>query len=318
MALKLSASMIVDGVSTMSDAIDAAIRGAAEVVLIAGATASGKSRLALGLAERIGGLVINADSMQVYAELRILSARPSAADEAAAPHRLYGHVRGSERYSVGRWLDDVKLVLAEAQAAGCVPILVGGTGLYFKALTEGLAAIPATPAEVRARIRAETSGLSSEILHDRLRFIDPESANAIRPSDRSRITRALEVFEATGRSLRRWREAPPLPPLIDRGKVACIVVEPDRALLHDRIAARAEGMIAEGAIDEARALIALGLDPELPAMKAIGVRELGDHIAGRASLSEAIAGIKTETRRYAKRQMTWFRHQMPDWPRLGG
>ena len=187
---------------------------------------------------------------------------------------------------------------------------------YFKALTEGLAAIPATPAEVRARIRAETAGLSSDVLHDRLRFIDPESASAIRPSDRSRIMRALEVFEATGRSLRRWREAPPLPPLVAPDRIACVVVEPDRALLHDRIAARAERMIADGGIEEARALIALALDPELPAMKAIGVRELGDHIAGRTSLSEAVAGIKTETRRYAKRQLTWFRHQMGDWPRL--
>ena len=300
----------------MSDAIEAAIRGGAEVVLIAGPTASGKSSLALDLAQKIGGMVINANSMQVYAELHILTARPSAEDEAAAPHRLYGHVGASERYSVGRWLDDIAPVLAEARASGRVPILVGGTGLYFKALIEGLAAIPATPTEVRARVRAETSGLSSEFLHDRLRFIDPESANAIRPSDRSRIMRALEVFEATGRSLRRWREAPPLPPLIDPQRVARVVIEPERALLHDRIAARAERMIAEGAIEEARALIALGLDPELPAMKAIGVRELGDHIAGRTSLSEAIAGIKTETRRYAKRQMTWFRHQMADWARF--
>ena len=275
----------------MSDAIEAAIRGGADVVLIAGPTASGKSTLALDLAQRIGG---NRRQCRLHAALcraphsygppdaRRMRPPLRTASMATCPPRT--------RYSVGRWLDDIAPVLAEARSAGRVPILVGGTGLYFKALTEGLAAIPAMPAEVRARIRAETAGLSSDVLHDRLRFIDPESASAIRPSDRSRIMRALEVFEATGRSLRRWREAPPLPPLIDPDRVACVVVEPDRALLHDRIAARAERMIADGAIEEARALIALGLDPELPAMKAIGVRELGDHIAGRTSLSEAVAG----------------------------
>jgi tRNA dimethylallyltransferase len=287
--------------------------GKAEVVLLAGPTASGKSRLALELAAARNGVIVNADSMQVYAELRMLSARPSAEDEARAPHRLYGHVGAATRYSVGAWLDDVALALADARAGGRLAIVVGGTGLYFKAVTEGLAVVPAVPALVRAEVLAAAEGVESAVLHARLANVDPEDASAIRPSDRSRIVRALEVVTATGKSLAVWKRTATSRPLIDPAKAERIVLMPDRAELHRRIAERAEHIVHGGAIDEVRALAALNLNPELPAMKAIGVRELLDHFAGKTSLEEATAAIKTETRRYAKRQMTWFRNQMGDW-----
>jgi tRNA dimethylallyltransferase len=296
-----------------TDPIAALMRPGKEVVLIAGPTASGKSRLALDLAARVGGVIVNADSMQVYAELRILSVRPTTSDEEAVPHRLYGHVAARERYSVGRWLTDVAAVLEEVRESGKVPIIVGGTGLYFKAMTEGLAEIPPVPEEVRRRVADDARDRSSADLHRRLAASDPEDAAAIRASDRSRIIRAIEVFEATGRSVAAWQNRPARP-LIDLDGARRLVLDVDRASLHERIAARVERMIAGGALSEATALGALGLDPALPAMKAIGVRELLDHAAGRVSLAEALAGIKTETRRYARRQITWFRNQMADWP----
>ena len=261
-------------------------------------------------------MIVNADSMQVYRELRILTARPSGDDEAEIPHRLYGHVAAAVRYSVGRWLEDMAAVLAEAREQGLRPIVVGGTGLYFKALTEGLAAVPPIPAEVRERLAGETAGLASDHLHARLRAVSPDDAEQLRPSDRARILRALEVFEATGRSLRRWREADPLPPLLDPAAVERLVLDPPRSELHARISERAERMVHSGAIAEVEQLGRLGLAPDLPAMKAIGVREFLDHVAGKTSLAEAVAAVKTETRRYAKRQSTWFRHQMEDWERV--
>ena len=291
--------------------------GSLAAILLAGPTASGKSRLALDLAARHGGLVVNADSMQVYRELRILTARPSPADEAATPHRLYGHVPAATRYSVGRWLADVAAVLAEARRDGRLPIVVGGTGLYFKALTEGLAAVPPVPADVRDATRAESEGVETPALHARLAAVDPVDAVAIRASDRARVLRALEVITATGRSLAEWRRVAAAPPLVDAASAQRIVLDPDRAELHRRIALRAEQMLKQGAPAEVAALAALGLDPELPAMKAIGVRELMALGRGTLSREEALAAIATETRRYAKRQMTWFRHQMTDWARLG-
>ncbi len=285
------------------------------VVLLAGPTASGKSRLALELARERDGIVVNADSMQVYRELRVLSARPSSDDEAVVPHRLYGHVDAGTRYSVGAWLADIAPVLQEAGEAGRPVIVVGGTGLYFKALTEGLVAIPSIPAALRATLLAETSATESAELHARLSAIDAEDAAAIRPSDRTRIVRALEVFTATGAPLAEWKHRASATPLIDVETVERLVLLPDRAELNRRVAERAERMVHGGAIEEVRALVALGLHPDLPAMKAIGVREIRDHLAGKTSLEEATAAIKTETRRYAKRQMTWFRNQMPDWPR---
>jgi tRNA dimethylallyltransferase len=288
-----------------------------KIVLLAGPTASGKSRLALDLARRHQGVIVNADSMQVYGELRVLTARPAAADEAEIPHRLYGHVPARERYSVGRWLSDIAAVLTEARRQQLLPIIVGGTGLYFKALTEGLARIPPIPSEVRTRVLQESGEETAEVLHRRLAAVDPEDARRIRASDRARIVRALEIFEATGRSLAAWQERPARP-LIDPGDAERIVLDVDRKLLHERIAERISHMIAEGALAEVRAVAALNLDKDLPAMKAIGVGELMDHVAGRTSLDEALAGMRTETRRYAKRQMTWFRHQMADWGSVAG
>jgi tRNA dimethylallyltransferase len=287
----------------------------AHFILLAGPTASGKSQRALDLAREHGGVVVNADSMQVYRELRVLSARPSAEDEAAMPHFLYGHVAAATRYSVGAWLADVAPVLAEAKRSEQTAIVVGGTGLYFKALTEGLVAMPTIPTAVRDRIKGEIAGVETDVLHARLESVDPEDAAAIRPSDRSRIVRALEVFTATGASLAVWQRTGEARPLIDLAEAARLVLTPDRAALHRRISERAEMMVRRGALEEARALGAQNLDPALPAMKAIGVRELLDYIAGKISLAETAAAIATETRRYAKRQMTWFRNQMGDWGR---
>jgi tRNA dimethylallyltransferase len=292
-----------------------AIRAGTKAVLIAGPTASGKSRLAVALARAHGGLVVNADSMQVYSELRIVTARPGEEDEVAIPHRLYGHVAAAERYSVGRWLTDIGAELERAWKAERLPIVTGGTGLYFRALTEGLAAVPAIPPDVREAIQRNVEGEASPVLHRRLAEIDPEDAAAIRPSDRARILRALEVFEATGRSLAAW-QARPTRPILQESEVTRLVLDPDRMLLHERISARADAMLQGGAMEEVRKLGEMKLTPDLPAMKAIGVRELLDHLEGKTSLDEAIAGMKTETRRYAKRQMTWFRTQMPEWDRM--
>jgi tRNA dimethylallyltransferase len=283
-----------------------------KITLLAGPTASGKSRLALEIARKSGGFIVNADALQVYAELRVLTARPSLADEEAIPHRLYGHVSACERYSVGRWLDDVAAVLAEARRLSAPVIVTGGTGLYFKALTEGLATVPSVPVEVRNRINTESAGEAAEVLYRRLAALDPEDARRIRPSDRARILRALEVFETTGRSLAAWQERP-VKPLIGAGEADRLFIDVDRKVLHERISARISHMVADGALREARAIATLKLDRDLPAMKAIGVGELIDHLDGRTSLDEALAGMRTETRRYAKRQMTWFRHQMDGW-----
>ncbi len=287
-----------------------------DAILIAGPTASGKSRLAVALAREHRGVVINADSMQVYRDLRVLTARPSAEDEAAVPHHLYGHVPAATRYSVGLWLADASEALAAARAAGRLPVVVGGTGLYFKALTEGLVSIPPIPPDIRARIEAETGPLPTEALHARLAAADPETAAELRASDRSRILRGLEVLAATGRPLAAWRRGHAVPPLVPAGRATCIVLDPPRPWLHQRIADRADHMLHDGALEEARALGELGLSPDLPAMKAIGVRQFLDHGAGKLTLAEALASVKTETRRYAKRQLTWFRNQMADWKRL--
>jgi tRNA dimethylallyltransferase len=279
------------------------------VILIAGPTASGKSRLACAAAAELGGTVVNADSMQVYADLRVVTARPDALDEAAVPHRLYGHVGAERRYSVGEWLRDVQALLSEGDA----PLIVaGGTGLYFKALTEGLAEVPPIPREIGDGVRQRMRAEGPLALHGELAEVDPEGAATIRPSDASRIVRALEVIEATGRPLGDWQRSAVQTPVLPQPHLR-VVLSPDMALLHERISARAEAMAAAGGLAEVAGLLARDLDPELPAMKAIGVRELGGHIRGDTSLDEAVAAIKTETRRYAKRQMTWFRGQMRDW-----
>jgi len=283
-----------------------------KALLIAGPTASGKSAAALALARRLGGTVINADSMQLYRELRVLSARPSAADEAAAPHRLYGTVPASEAFSVGRWLEAARAAIAEARGEGRVPILVGGTGLYFKALLEGLAPVPDIPPAVRAHWRERSERLGAAALHRELRARDPAMAAKLRPSDPQRIVRALEVIDATGVSLSEWQGAASSPVLAEREAIR-LVVAPEREPLYAAIDARFDRMMASGAIEEVEALLALRLDEGLPAMRAHGVRELAAYLAGTASLEDAVAKAKTESRRYAKRQMTWARRYMAGW-----
>ena len=279
-------------------------------ILITGPTASGKSALALALAERLSGTVINADSMQVYRDLRVITARPTAEEKARAPHRLYGHVDAAENYSVGRWLADVQPVLDETRAAGRVPILVGGTGLYFKALTRGLSAVPPIPQDIRANVRARMEAEGPETLHAQLRVRDPSTQ--LKPADRTRIARALDVLEATGRPLADWHRDG-LPPLLDASAAVKVFLAPERDDLRRRIDARFDTMLTEGALDEVRALAARKLDPLLPAMKAHGVPWLIRYLGGEIALTEAAEGAKNDTRRYTKRQFTWVRHQLPDW-----
>lgn len=281
-------------------------------ILLAGPTASGKSALALRLAQALGGVIINADSMQVYRDLRIITARPTPAEEAAAPHRLYGHVDAAENYSVGRWCVDASAALVEAERNGWRPIVVGGTGLYFAALTEGLAAVPPIPAEVRAVVRQRLKCEGIAPLYEELARRDPASAERLMPGDRSRITRALEVVLATGRSLTDWHRDG-MKPALDARRAVKIFLTVERAELYRRIDARFDAMLASGAIEEVKALAARGLDPSLPAMKAHGVPWLIRQLRGEITLAEAAEGGKRDTRRYTKRQGTWFRHQLPDW-----
>jgi len=283
-----------------------------KAVLIAGPTASGKSGAAVAFAERKGGVVINADSMQVYRELNVLTARPSERDEARAPHRLYGTVSAAEAYTVGRWLDEVARTLAEACGEGRVPILVGGTGLYFKALTEGLAPIPDIPAEVRTYWREQANELGHEALHAALAVRDPAMAARLALGDRQRVVRALEVIDATGVSLAEW-QGRIAEPLLVAGETLRLVVAPEREPLYAAIDERFDRMIELGVVDEVHDLLKLELDPGLPAMRALGVRELSAYVSGALSLARAVSKAKTESRRYAKRQMTWARRFMSDW-----
>jgi tRNA dimethylallyltransferase len=285
-------------------------------ILIAGPTASGKSACALGLAERLGGVVINADSMQVYRELRIITARPSTDDEARVPHALYGFVPVAEAYSAGRFLEDARRAMAAARKAGRVPILVGGTGLYFKALLEGLAPIPAIPAAVRAHWRKEAARLGAGSLHAVLAERDPEGAALLRPTDAQRVVRALEVLEATGRPLRDWQRTPGIP-VIEAEDTTRLVLTRERDDLYARAEARVESMIAQGALDEVRNLRDLGLAPDLPGMRATGVGSLLACLAGLLSEAEAVEAVKRETRNYIKRQLTWMRSNMIAWTPVG-
>ncbi|MCR4267133.1 tRNA (adenosine(37)-N6)-dimethylallyltransferase MiaA [Nitratireductor sp. ZSWI3] len=285
-------------------------------ILIAGPTASGKSALAMEVARRTGGVIVNADSMQVYSVLSVLTARPDAGDLAAAPHFLYGHVPPARAYSTGRWLDDVAALARKGVFTGRRAVFVGGTGLYFRALTEGLSPMPAVPEDVRRGWRDRLAAEGPAALHALLADRDPVAAAAIRPSDGQRIVRALEVLDASGRPLSDW-QAEASVPLVDADTSHGFVLEPERGLLAERIATRFDRMIGEGALDEVRALQALDLASDLPAMKAIGVRDLGDALAGRQTLADAVARTKTATRQYAKRQMTWFRNQFgPEWTRI--
>ncbi len=280
-------------------------------MLIAGPTASGKSALALDLAQKTGGVVINTDSMQVYRDLRILTARPTPEEEAQAPHRLYGHVDAAVNFSAGAWVNDAAKALAEARAQNRLSIFTGGSGLYFKALTRGLSAVPPIAAEVREDVRARLERDGVEALHAALAQKDPVSAERLKPRDRTRIARALEVVEATGRSLTDWhREG--LPPLLPPGQFSAVFLAPDREELYARIDARFDAMLAAGAREEVAALAARKLDPLLPAMKAHGVPTLIRHLQGEITLEQAAEIGRADTRHYAKRQFTWFRHQLPE------
>ncbi|PDT82111.1 tRNA (adenosine(37)-N6)-dimethylallyltransferase MiaA [Bradyrhizobium sp. Y36] len=286
-------------------------RPVGEAVLIAGPTASGKSALALELALGAGGIVINADSMQVYGDLRIITARPTHDEEARAPHRLYGHVDAAVNFSAGAWVADAARALDEAKAEGRLPIFIGGTGLYFKALTAGLSVVPPIPAEVREAVRTRLERNGPEALHAELARRDPRAAERLNLRDRTRIARALEVAEATGRSLLDWhREGQP--PLLPKDSFRAVFLAPDRDELYARIDARFDAMLAAGALQEVERLAARQLDPQLPAMKAHGVPALIRYLRGELSLEEAAGIGRADTRHYAKRQFTWFRHQLPE------
>ena len=284
-------------------------------ILIAGPTASGKSRLALELACSLNGIIINADSMQVYRELRVLTARPDVRDEALAPHRLYGIIAASAPFSVGRWLDMVVAEIAAARSAGLVPILVGGTGLYFQALTEGISKIPDIPNNARRRARKLLEKLGAAGVHAVLEARDPKMAERLKPTDSQRLVRALEVIEGTGVSLAEWQSQPPTTPILP-GPWHGFVLNWPRSELYSRCDRRLEQMLDHGALDEIKALAALDLDPALPAMKALGVPGLIKLIRGEMNRASALATAQLDTRRYAKRQMTWFRNKMCSWNHL--
>jgi tRNA dimethylallyltransferase len=287
-------------------------QAAKRAVLIAGPTASGKSALALALAEALGGTIINADAMQVYRDLRIVTARPTPEEEARAPHLLYGHVDAAENYSVGRWCVDASAALAAVEREGRLPILAGGTGLYFKALTRGLAAIPPIPSQIRSAVRERLKREGIAALYAELSARDDASARRLMPADRARISRALEVVLATGRSITDWH-AEGMKPALDLHAAVKVFLDVDRAQLYRRIDSRFDAILASGALDEVRALAGRQLDPALPAMKAHGVPWLIRHLNGEIDLPAAMEAAKRDTRRYSKRQATWFRHQLPDW-----
>jgi tRNA dimethylallyltransferase len=295
-----------DGTPPQELAVEAAEAHNPAALIVAGPTCSGKSALALDLASRLGGTVINADSMQVYAELRVLTARPTPADEALAPHALYGVRPAAKPGSVGWWRAAALDAMAAARAAGRVPILCGGTGLYLSALTQGLADIPDPGPDARAEARMLLAAEGAEGLYRRLAQIDAEGATRLKPSDGQRIARAYEVAIGTGRTLADWRGVATLDPAPFR--FAAIRLEPPRPALRAAIDGRFAAMLEAGALEEARALLALGLDPSLPAMRAHGVPELTSHLAGEITLDEAAARATAVTAQYTKRQATWWRH----------
>lgn len=284
------------------------------IILIAGPTASGKSALAVTLAAEIGAEIVNADAMQVYRDLQILSARPAPSEMAGVPHHLFGHVDGAVRYSVGGWARDTAATLAGIAARGRAAIVVGGTGLYFRALTEGLSAAPDVPAEIRLEAEARLAGVGPEAFRAEVIAVDPAMAR-LKPGDRQRHLRAWEVWRATGRSLSDIQATAGAP--VASQIAARVVIEPPRADLYRAIEARFDAMLAGGALDEAEALRARRLDPNLPVMKAVGVAELLLHLNGALPVGAAVALAKQSSRRFAKRQMTWFRNQTPGWPRAG-
>jgi tRNA dimethylallyltransferase len=289
-------------------------RGEPRIWLIAGPTASGKSALALRLAAATGGEIVGADSMQLYADLRILTARPSPEEEAQAPHHLFGTVDAAEGWSVGRWVRAAVEVLAGIAGRGRDAIVVGGTGLYFRALTVGLADVPAVAAQVRAQAGADFDAMGEPDFRSRLGAVDPVATARIMPGDRQRLVRAWEVYAATKTPLSDWQTSGS--PALTPGSWRAVALEPPREALYARCDARLAQMVEAGALEEVARLAARNLDPALPLMKAVGFRELAAHLRGEATLAGAIGAAQQETRRYAKRQTTWMRGQTGDWPRL--
>jgi tRNA dimethylallyltransferase len=290
-------------------------RNSPTAILIAGPTASGKSALALRLAKARNGVVINADSMQVYANLSLLTARPSSEDLEQAPHALYGFVAATDAYSVGRWLVDVAQAIDQARARSQMPIIVGGTGLYFLALLDGLSPVPEIPNVIRRHWREAAGQSRAGELHQQLAQRDPETAERLAPADTQRITRALEVLDATGRSLTEWQRQPGVP-VLDAATTERLVVSPPRDVLHARANQRFELMMQTGALEEVAQLATLNLSSELPIMRALGVRPLLELLAGTLDRDTAIEQAKAETRQYQKRQTTWLRRQMSAWEHL--
>lgn len=286
---------------------------APDILLIAGPTASGKTALSLHAARALDAEIVNADSMQVYDGLRLLSARPGPGEMARAPHHLFGHADPSQRHSTGRWSREALAVFDRIRARGRRIVLAGGTGLYFKALTEGLAPAPDIPEPIRAQTLA-LAGRGEGALRAEAARLDPEAAAAIKSGDRQRLIRLVELVRTTGRTLGEIHAE--TRPLIDPDAWTGVVVQPEREGLYARIEARFDRMMADGALDEARAFAARGLDPDLPAMKAVGLPPLLSHLRGETALDEAVALAKRDSRRYAKRQYTWFSNQHPDWPRI--
>jgi tRNA dimethylallyltransferase len=283
-----------------------------DAVLIAGPTASGKTAAALALAEQINGAIVNADSMQIYRQLRVLTARPADAEMARVPHYLFGHVSVDERYSVGRYHSDAPGAIEQSRAAKRTPIFVGGTGLYFAALTDGLADIPPIPEAIRTKVRARLERVGHAAFHAELAARDPVTAGQLRASDTQRVLRAREVIEATGRALASWQERGR--GVLDGRKLARFVLDVPREELRARIETRFLTMLESGAREEAAALS--DLDPSMPAAKILGLRELGAAHRGETSEAEAVVQAVTRTRQFAKRQDTWFRNRMPDWTRI--
>jgi tRNA dimethylallyltransferase len=286
----------------------------ARVWLIAGPTASGKSALGLSLAAEIDGEIVNADALQVYRDFRCLTARPSLAETEICPHHLYGVADAAQAWSVGAWLRAVQPILGEIEGRGRPAILVGGTGLYFNALTQGLAEIPAIPTYMREAVRTRLETLGETAFRAALADRDPAAAGRIAPGDRQRLARAMEVLEATGRTLTDWQSDSA--PLLAPDDYRALILDPPRDALYARCDARLGEMIEHGAVEEVAAVLARKLDTALPALKAVGYRELAHYLNGELSLDNALTLARQETRRYAKRQTTWFRNRTPDWPRV--
>ena len=282
------------------------------LALIAGPTASGKSALALAVAERTPSVIINSDSAQVYRDLRILSARPDEIDMSRAPHRLFGYIDGAEACSAARWAENARAEIAKAHEAGLLPVLVGGTGLYIRTLLNGIAPIPDIDPEIRAAVR----GMAVDAAHIALKQEDPDSAERLAPADTTRVQRALEVIRSTGQTIGYWHTRR-TGGIGDKMRLRPLILVPPRDWLIGRSDSRFLGMVESGAIDEVERLLFRRLDPDLPVMRAIGVREISAWLHGEMTRPEMVDSGRLATRQYAKRQYTWFRHQAPEaWPRL--